>query len=218
MGNSPFMGRGYYEPEYTAYRRERETPVRRHTETDSSRSYTRPARRRRKRTIVFHDSSSESDVDIGRTAKAKTAAGFGRRHADHNTTDASFGSRHHQYADDTYLYVFACKEELTTGIQTIERCASALYDWLSHNGLALNPSKLEVIQFSVVQGPHTNKVTAVNVADATIAPSPTFESLGVALDAHLKFDDHVIAVCKACYFHIRALRHIRASLPDDVGA
>ena len=42
----------------------------------------------------------------------------------------SFGSRHHQYADDTYLYVFASKPKLTTGIQTIERCASALYDWL----------------------------------------------------------------------------------------
>ena len=84
----------------------------------------------------------------------------------------SFGSRHHQY-----LYVFASKEELTTGIQTIERCASALHDWLSHNGLALNPSKSEVNQFNVAQGPHTNKVTAVNVADATIAPSPTIKSL-----------------------------------------
>ena len=33
---------------------------------------------------------------------------------------------------------------------------------------------------------------------------------------HLKFDDHVVAVCKACYVHIRALLHIRESLPDDV--
>ena len=53
------------------------------------RSYTRPARRRRKRTGISHYSSSESDVDLGRTAKAKTAAGLGRRHADRTTTDAS---------------------------------------------------------------------------------------------------------------------------------
>ena len=82
--------------------------------------------------------------------------------------------------------------------------------------MALNLSKSEAIQFSIAQGLHTNKVIAVNVADATIAPTPTIKSLGVVLDAHLKFDDHVVAVCKACYFHIRALRHIRASLPDDV--
>ena len=112
----------------------------------------------------------------------------------------SFGSRHHPYADDTYLYVFTSKEELTTGIQTIKRCASALYAWLSHNGLALNLFKLEAIQFSVAQGLHTNKVTAVNVADATIAPSPTIKSLGVVLDAHLKFDDHVVAVARLATF------------------
>ena len=32
----------------------------------------------------------------------------------------------------------------------------------------------------------------------------------------MTFDDHVAAVSKAGYFHIRALRHIRASLPDEV--
>ena len=51
----------------------------------------------------------------------------------------SFGAQHHQYADNTYLYIFASKEELTMGVQTIEHCADALYSWLSHNGLAVNP-------------------------------------------------------------------------------
>ena len=32
----------------------------------------------------------------------------------------------------------------------------------------------------------------------------------------LTFDQQVANVCKACYFHIRALRHVRQSLPDDV--
>ena len=29
-------------------------------------------------------------------------------------------------------------------------------------------------------------------------------------------DSHVTAVCKACYFHIRSLRHIRRPIPEDV--
>jgi hypothetical protein len=38
----------------------------------------------------------------------------------------------------------------------------------------------------------------------------------VTLDTKLSFDEHVTNVCRLCYGHIRALRHIRASLPDDV--
>ena len=46
--------------------------------------------------------------------------------------------------------------------------------------------------------------------------SDAVKSLGVILDPQLTLDRHVAAVSKACYFHIRALRHIRKSLPDDV--
>ena len=35
------------------------------------------------------------------------------------------------------------------------------------------------------------------------------KSLSVTIDNKLSFDDHVNNVCKAAYFHIRALRHIR---------
>jgi hypothetical protein len=57
---------------------------------------------------------------------------------------------------------------------------------------------------------------AVDIAGTLIKPSLTIKSLGVTLDSRLSFDEHVTAVCKGCYFHTRALQHIRASLPDDV--
>ena len=38
----------------------------------------------------------------------------------------------------------------------------------------------------------------------------------MSLDTKLSFDEHVTNVCRLCYGHIRALRDIRASLPDDV--
>ena len=50
----------------------------------------------------------------------------------------------------------------------------------------------------------------------TVTLSPSIKSLGVILDSHLTFDDHVAAVSKACFFNIRAFPHIRAFLPDDV--
>ena len=87
-----------------------------------------------------------------------------------------FGAQHHQYVDDTYLYIFASMEELTMDIQTTERCAHALYNWLSHNGLALNPSKLEVIQFSVSQARYIKNVAIINVAGTLNALSPSIRA------------------------------------------
>ena len=89
--------------------------------------------------------------------------------------------------------------------------------WLLHNGLQLNPSKSDVIQFTAGTGrEQVDDVSSLQVSDAAIQPSPTIKTLGVTLDRLLTFDQHVANVCKACYFHIRALRHVRQSLPDDV--
>jgi len=40
--------------------------------------------------------------------------------------------------------------------------------------------------------------------------------LGVTLDKHLTFDDHVKSVCKSAFYHIRAMRHIRPALTEDM--
>jgi len=40
--------------------------------------------------------------------------------------------------------------------------------------------------------------------------------LSVTLDKHLTFDDHVRAVCKSAYYHIRAMHHIRPAITEDM--
>ena len=42
-----------------------------------------------------------------------------------------------------------------------------------------------------------------------ITLSHSIKSLGFVIDENLKFNSHVSAVCKSCYFHIRVLRHLR---------
>lgn len=129
----------------------------------------------------------------------------------------SFGVLYHQYADDTQLYISMSRTDSDVQLETLERCVSEVHKWLLHNGLALNPTKSDAIQFSVGRGrARTDGVTAVDVSDAEIKPAATIKSLGVVLDQHLSFNQQVDGVCKSCYFHIRALRHVRDSLPDDV--
>jgi len=50
----------------------------------------------------------------------------------------SFGVRHHQYADDTQMYIAASKDDLKVNIDTLEKCTIAVHYWLLHNGLQLN--------------------------------------------------------------------------------
>ena len=129
----------------------------------------------------------------------------------------SFGVLYHQYADDTQLYISMSRTDSDVQLETLEWCVSEVHKWLLHNGLALNPTKSDAIQFSLGRGrARTNGVTAVDVSDAEIKPAATIKSLGVVLDQHLSFNQQVDGVCKSCYFHIRALRHVRDSLPDDV--
>jgi len=88
----------------------------------------------------------------------------------------SFGVRHHQYADDTQMYIVASKSDLKANIDTLEKCTAAVHLWLLHNGLQLNPSKSEVIQFTAGRGrEQVDDVSSLQVSDAATQPSPTIK-------------------------------------------
>ena len=59
---------------------------------------------------------------------------------------AALGVCIHQYSDDTQLYIkFTAKEGGSKILVVLKNCTDAISDWMLHNGLALNPSKSEVI-------------------------------------------------------------------------
>ena len=66
-----------------------------------------------------------------------------------------------------------------------------------HNGLALNPSKSEVIEFGTAQVLHKSNIQDFNFAGSVIAVSDQIKSLVVVLDKRLSFDAQVDRTCKA---------------------
>ena len=59
-------------------------------------------------------------------------------------------------------------------------------------------------------------LSTVNVAGAVTPIAVDVKLLGVTLDQHLTFNKHIQNVCRSSYYHIRALKHIRSSLSEDV--
>ena len=94
-----------------------------------------------------------------------------------------------------------------------------VHNWLLNNGLYLNPSKSEAIAFynpkSKPLDALTESIVTVSVAGSPIRLQSSIKNLGVYLDSTMSFDKQVSETCKACYFHIRVLRHIRASLTTE---
>ena len=85
-----------------------------------------------------------------------------------------------------------------------------------NNGLHLNPSKSEAMVFynprSKPLAALAESIGTVSVAGSSIKLQTSIKNVGVYLDSKMSFDKQVSETCKACYFHIRALRHIRTSL------
>ena len=63
---------------------------------------------------------------------------------------------------------------------------------------------------------HFWAIPSINIAGSVVHLSETVTTLGVNLDQTLSLQQHVSNLCKSSYYHLRALRHIRASLPDDI--
>ena len=54
------------------------------------------------------------------------------------------------------------------------------------------------------------------VTGHSIPISKSLKLLGVTLDAHLTFSEHVNNTCRAAFYHLRTLRHIGSSLADEM--
>ena len=129
---------------------------------------------------------------------------------------SSHGLLQQQYANDTQLYVAISKDDYDTPIAKLELWLSTVHDWFCYNGLALHSDKSEAIVFGTTQRSRSLPITSTpNVAGTLVQVSNQVRILGVTLDSRLSFDAHISALSKSCFYHIRALRHIRPNLTLD---
>ena len=116
---------------------------------------------------------------------------------------------YHVYADDTQLYIsFKCKQPLEA-ISKVNGCLSDIKRWMITNKLKINDSKTEFIVFRSPQLKCDLSGLSVNVGESQITQSLKVRDLGVTFDQFLNFDEHITAICRSTYFHIRNIGKIR---------
>jgi hypothetical protein len=92
---------------------------------------------------------------------------------------------------------------------------------LSLNSLSLNPDKSDAILLGTHRRNSTLSnitITHINVAGSTVPLSDSIKLLGVTLDKSLTFNKHVNLVSQSCYYHMKALRHIRHCLDNHTAS
>src|SRR5664279_778550 len=81
------------------------------------------------------------------------------------------------------------------------------------NLLSRNQSKTECLLIGLPQqlSKLSNPILAMP-SNVSITPTSTACNLGVIFDSTLFMSDHISAISKSCFCHIRDLRHIRSTL------
>lgn len=89
--------------------------------------------------------------------------------------------------------------------------------WFLSNDMLPNPSKTELMITGNRQQLRKHNLTqSVSVCNVDMVPVDKVKIVGVVIDKHLSFDNHVSDVCSNANYHMRALNHVRSSLTYDM--
>lgn len=121
------------------------------------------------------------------------------------------GLSFHCYADDIQIYI-STKSIDPQAHSTLSNCLSDISSWLQTNFLKLNCNKSDIL----VIGPNSLASTAKDFRfsfdNSSLTPSPHCRNLGVIFDNKLTFSQHIKAVTKTAFHHLRNIARLRPSL------
>ncbi|XP_048028868.1 uncharacterized protein LOC125274596 [Megalobrama amblycephala] len=111
-------------------------------------------------------------------------------------------SYHYYDADDTH--------DDPTVAAHISACLTHISGWMKDHHLQLNLAKAELIVVSPNPTLHHN--FSILLGSSTITPSRTARNIGVVIDDHLNFTDHIARTARSCRFAL--YRRIRPFLSE----
>ena len=113
----------------------------------------------------------------------------------------------HLYADDKQLYLtFKSSPEMAK--VAMEACVRDIDAWMTANMLKMNRDKTELLVLKALHRP-LPPLTSISVCDEEIDLSSKARNI---FDTSMSMENHVAAMCKSAFYHLRNISRIRKYL------
>ena len=122
-----------------------------------------------------------------------------------------------QYADDTTIFAHGRTNKLSSLETALKGDLEKLISWSSSTNLALNPKKTKVMVISTKelskQNILQNYSPDLKITDKSLEREHCSKLLGVILNEHLSWDDHIAKITFSCFCTISILRKFKNLMP-----
>ena len=104
------------------------------------------------------------------------------------------------YVDDTKLFLGFPSSKLHDVIFAVNEDLKNILTWCCGNSLLINPDKTKLLYVGVLQLMRTLTATlpSATILGTEIKPAPVAKDLGVHIDCHLNFDEHITKPARDC--------------------
>ena len=118
------------------------------------------------------------------------------------------------YADDTNARIkFSFKFQLSNVSFKIPQLINEVSAWMKLHFLKVNPDKTEIMLFYPQSCKNEPKICGVFVEDNCIRfQNNSVKLLGINLDTHMNFENHINQLVSECYYHLKNIGKIRRYL------
>ena len=122
----------------------------------------------------------------------------------------------HLYADDTQIYLtFESSPDSSEMAKVMmEACVRDIDAWMTVNMLKMNRDKTELLVLNSRHRP-LPPLTTISVCDEEINRSAKARNIGVIYDSSMSMENHIMAICKAAFYHLRNISRIRKYLSSQ---
>ena len=118
-----------------------------------------------------------------------------------------------QYADDVQIWKTCKKQRIGEAISSMENTLSAVSDWFCSNSMKVNASKTQLIVFGTRNVLRDLPPVQLRFGTSFVTESRVVKNLGLTMDRHLSFEDHINQLVAKCTGVLIAMSHAKHVLP-----
>jgi hypothetical protein len=110
----------------------------------------------------------------------------------------------HMYADDVQLYISSTPSDISTCVAHINEDLDSIWRWSQENYLSINPAKSQAMLINS-RSLTTAGAPTIHMGNNTIYYCEKVKNLGLIMNQHLSWEDHVARTCSSVFYTLRRL-------------